>query len=177
MPGQATSATSRHWSDIRNGVFAPETVRCLRITLTAPGDTVWAVNEIRLYGGGPGAAATLRAEQAGDIRGVTRGDATTGFLGSVDRFGFREIRFGAGADRTAVRVAAARRGMTGVLQVRLGSPKGRIVGGVAGPVHRWRGHLAGAVGEAAAPRHRFARGACRGGRRREDGSRRPADLP
>lgn len=89
---------------------------------------MWAVNEIRLYADGPGAAATLRAEQAGDIRGVTRGDATMGFLGSVDRFGFREIRFGAGADRTAVRVAAASRGMAGVLQVRLGSPKGRIVG-------------------------------------------------
>ncbi|WLQ53628.1 hypothetical protein P8A21_34835 [Streptomyces poriferorum] len=72
MPWQTTSAPPRHWSDIRNGVLAPETVRCLRITLTAPGDTVWAVNEIRLHADRPGAAATLRAEQAGDIRGVTR---------------------------------------------------------------------------------------------------------
>lgn len=36
----------------------------LRITLTAPGDTEWAVNEIRLYADGSDAAATLQAEQA-----------------------------------------------------------------------------------------------------------------
>ncbi|MEU9948769.1 carbohydrate-binding protein [Streptomyces sp. NPDC047939] len=59
---------------------------------------------------------------------TARANGAPATRGSDDRFGFREIRFGAGADRTTVRVAAASRGVTGVLQVRLGSPKGRIVG-------------------------------------------------
>ncbi|MFE9819240.1 carbohydrate-binding protein [Streptomyces sp. NPDC005773] len=112
----------------QEAVFAPETVRCLRITLTAPGDTGWAVNEIRLYADGPDAATTLQAEQATDVKGVTRGNAATGLLGSGDRLGFRQVRFSAGADRITVRVAAPGRGATGVLQVRLDSPKGRVVG-------------------------------------------------
>lgn len=112
----------------QEAVFAPATVRCLRTTLTAPGDTEWGVNEIRLYADGPDAAGTLQAELATDVLGTTRGDAATGLLGSGDRFGFRRVQFGAGADRMTVRVAAPGRGVTGALQVRLDSPKGRIVG-------------------------------------------------
>ncbi|MFJ2089263.1 carbohydrate-binding protein [Streptomyces sp. NPDC087901] len=40
----------------------------------------------------------------------------------------RGVQFGAGADRLTARVAAPGRGATGALQVRLDSPKGRIVG-------------------------------------------------
>ncbi|MEU6018748.1 carbohydrate-binding protein [Streptomyces sp. NPDC047515] len=112
----------------QEAVFAPVTVRYLRITLTAPGDTEWAVNEIRLYADGPDAAATLQAEQATDVKGVTRGDAATGVLGSGERFGFRGVRFGAGADRLTARVAAAGNSRTGVLQVRLDSPASPLVG-------------------------------------------------
>ncbi|MCX4768476.1 carbohydrate-binding protein [Streptomyces sp. NBC_01260] len=83
---------------------------------------------MRLYADGPDAAGTLQAELATDVLGTTRGDAATGLLGSGDRFGFRRVQFGAGADRMTVRVAAPGRGVTGALQVRLDSPKGRIVG-------------------------------------------------
>lgn len=86
------------------------------------------MNEIRLYADGPDVAATLQAEQTTDIEGVTRGDAATGLMGSGDRLGFRQVRFGAGANRMTVRVVAPGRAVTGVLQVRLDSLKGRIVG-------------------------------------------------
>lgn len=134
----ATSRDGERWgkpvaevsgrSFTQEAVFPTDTVRYLRITLTAPGDTEWGVNEIRLYADGPDAAGTLQAELATDILGTTRGDAATGLMGSGDRFGFRKVRFGAGADRMTLRVAAPGRGATGLLQVRLDSPKGRIVG-------------------------------------------------
>ncbi|MFF2329491.1 MULTISPECIES: carbohydrate-binding protein [unclassified Streptomyces] len=133
----ATSRDGKRWDSVaqvagrsftQEAVFAPATVRYLRITLTAPGDTAWAVNEVRLYADGPDAATTLQAEQATDVKGVERGEAATGVLGSGDRFGFRKVQFGAGADRLTARLAAAGNGRTGVLQLRLDSPKGPLVG-------------------------------------------------
>ncbi|MFD1922437.1 carbohydrate-binding protein [Streptomyces beijiangensis] len=110
----------------QDAVFPQTTVRYLRIELTAPGDTPWAVNEIRLYADGPDAASTLQAEQATYTKGVVRGDAATGILGAGDSIGFRSVRFGTGADIMTVRLASAGCGRGCSLQLRLDSPHGQL---------------------------------------------------
>ncbi|GAA3795336.1 discoidin domain-containing protein [Streptomyces phyllanthi] len=110
----------------QDAVFPRQTTaRYLRITLTASGPVPWVVNDLRLYGDGPDAATTLQAEQATVVRGVRRGTAATGVLGSGDRVGFRKVHVGGG--RLTVRSASScARGCS--LQLRLDAPDGPLLG-------------------------------------------------
>ncbi|MDQ0947970.1 hypothetical protein QFZ24_001893 [Streptomyces phaeochromogenes] len=97
------------------------TARYLRITLTSSGPVPWVVNDLRLYGDGPDASSTLQAEQATVVRGVERGTAATGVLGSGDRVGFRAVNIDGGRVTVRSTSSCAR---TCSLQLRLDSPDG-----------------------------------------------------
>ncbi|SHH37936.1 carbohydrate-binding protein [Streptomyces sp. 3214.6] len=84
------------------------------------------VNDLRLYGDGPDAASTLQAEQATTVRGVERGTAATGVLGSGDRPAFRKANI-RGNHLTARLDSACPRGTRSCsLQLRLDAPDGPL---------------------------------------------------
>ncbi|WP_238432025.1 discoidin domain-containing protein [Streptomyces cavernae] len=104
------------------------TARYIRITLTASGPVPWVANDVRLYGDGPDAAATLQAELANSVKGVERGTAATGPLGSGDWVAFRGTNLD--GNRLTVRTSSAC--ATGCsLQLRLGAPDGPLAGVVS----------------------------------------------
>jgi len=107
----------------QDAAFPTQTARYVRITLTASSPVPWVVNDLRLYGEGPDASTTLQAEQATSVRGVERGTAATGVLGSGDWIGFR--RASVSGDRLTVRLASAC--TTGcALRLRLDAPDGPV---------------------------------------------------
>lgn len=113
------------------------TARQVRITLTVSGPAPWVVNDIRLYGEGPDATSALQAEQATTVRGVERGTAATGVLGSGDRLGFGTVNVRGG--HLTVRLASTcAQGCS--LQLRLDSPAGPVAATVplAGTDGEWR---------------------------------------
>ncbi|MBO1336404.1 carbohydrate-binding protein [Streptomyces sp. VRA16 Mangrove soil] len=110
----------------QDATFAPQTARFLRFTLTADGSVPWQVTDVRLYADGPDAASPVQAERAQSGPG-TADLASSGALGSGDALGFRSVAFGAGADRLSVRLAADRPAPGTRLELRLGSPHGRVV--------------------------------------------------
>ncbi|TLS48001.1 carbohydrate-binding protein [Streptomyces montanus] len=132
----AVSRDGTHWGEplarvagrsfTQDAVFPRQTTaRYLRITLTASGPAPWAVNDLRLYGDGPDASATLQAEHAAVVRGVERGAAATGVLGSGDWVGFRRVNVDGG--RLTVRSASSC-ARTCSLQLRLDAPDGPLLG-------------------------------------------------
>lgn len=134
----SVSRDGTHWGEplarvsgrsfTQDAVFPRQTTaRYLRITLTASGPNPWVVNDLRLYGDGPDASSTLQAEQATVVRGVERGTAATGVLGSGDRVGFRKVNLA--GDRLTVRSKSAC-ARTCSLQLRLDAPDGPLLGAV-----------------------------------------------
>lgn len=132
----AVSRDGTHWSEplarvsgrsfTQDAVFPRQTTaRYLRITLTASGPVPWVVNDLRLYGDGPDSATTLQAERATVVRGVRRGTAATGVLGSGDWLAFREVNLA--GDRLTVR-AASPCARTCSLHLRLDAPDGPLLG-------------------------------------------------
>ncbi|MFI1732185.1 discoidin domain-containing protein [Streptomyces acidicola] len=132
----AVSRDGTHWSEplarVSGRSFTQDavlprqtTARHLRITLTASGPVPWVVNDLRLYGDGPDSTATLQAEQATVVRGMQRGTAATGVLGSGDWLGFREVNLA--GDRLTVRSASSC-ARTCSLQLRLDAPDGPLLG-------------------------------------------------
>ncbi|GGZ63923.1 discoidin domain-containing protein [Streptomyces bluensis] len=132
----AVSRDGTHWSEplarvsgrsfTQDAVFPRQTTaRYLRITLTASGPVPWVVNDLRLYGDAPDSATTLQAERATVVRGVRRGTAATGVLGSGDWLGFREVNLA--GDRLTVR-AASPCARTCSLHLRLDAPDGPLLG-------------------------------------------------
>jgi hypothetical protein len=108
----------------QDAVFpAQTTARYVRITLTASGPAPWVVNDIRLYGDGPDAASTLQAERATNVRGVERGTAATGVLGSGDWVAFRKANL-RGENLTVRLDPSCARGCS--LQLRLDAPDGPV---------------------------------------------------
>ncbi|MEU6146768.1 discoidin domain-containing protein [Streptomyces sp. NPDC047081] len=107
----------------QDAVFPTRTARYVRITLTASGPANWVVNDLRLYGDGPDASATLQAEQATTVRGAERGAAATGVLDSGEWIGFR--RASVRGDRLTVRLASTCAAGCS-LQLRLDAPQGPV---------------------------------------------------
>ncbi|MFJ8822993.1 carbohydrate-binding protein [Streptomyces sp. NPDC102467] len=112
----------------QDATFARTTARYLRFTLTADGSAPWQVGDVRLYAAGADAATPVQAEQAQRTYGVGRAGAASGMLRSGAALGFQDVSFAAGADRLTVRLAAARPAKGARLELRLGSPGGRVVG-------------------------------------------------
>ncbi|MFJ8025547.1 discoidin domain-containing protein [Streptomyces sp. NPDC096311] len=136
----SVSRDGTHWSSslarvfgrsfTQDAVFPTRTARFVRITLTASGPVPWVVNDLRLYGDGPDASATLQTEQATSVHGTARTTATTGVLGSGDWIAFR--RAGVNGDHLTVRLASTC--STGCsLQLRLDTPHGPVAATL--PVH------------------------------------------
>ncbi|KQW03845.1 discoidin domain-containing protein [Streptomyces sp. Root369] len=128
------SSDGTHWGEplarvsgrsfTQDAVFPRQTTaRYVRITLTASGPTPWVVNDIRLYGDGPDAASTLQAERATSVRGVERGTAATGGLGSGDWVAFRKANTG-GKHLTVRFDPACARACS--FQLRLDAPDGPV---------------------------------------------------
>ncbi|WP_405656967.1 discoidin domain-containing protein [Streptomyces sp. NBC_00079] len=136
----SVSRDGTHWSGslarvsgrsfTQDAAFPARTARFVRITLTASGPVPWVVNDLRLYGDGPDASATLQAEQATSMHRAARTTATTGVLGSGDWIAFR--RAAVHGDHLTVRLASTC--TTGcALQLRLDTPRGPVAATL--PVH------------------------------------------
>ncbi|MGI5193451.1 discoidin domain-containing protein [Streptomyces sp. CA-288835] len=108
----------------QDAVFPRQTTaRYIKITLTESGPVPWVANDIRLYGEGPDATSTLQAEKATAVRGVERGSAATGVLGSGDWVGYRDVNVD-GGQLTVRRASSCARNCS--LELRLDAPDGPL---------------------------------------------------